>query len=124
MSDFNFDQIIKNLTPENKIIWERIFNWREVEINLINPPSRYTEFAKQKIIFIQDKILEQEAIFNFSRQKRPQPQRISTEDTSQDPFCQYQTETPLDEIGRIGKRFSSNCLPIILQNGSLSYSLN
>lgn len=101
MNEFNFDQIIKNLTPENKTIWERIFNWREIEVELINPPSGYEKFAKQKIVFIQDKILDQEAIFNFSRQERPQPQGISTEDKNQDPFCQYQTETPPDEIGRL-----------------------
>lgn len=101
MNNFDFKQLIEELSLESKIIWQRIFNWREIEIKLPNLPLKYASFAKQKIIFIQDKILEQEAIFNFSRHKRPQPQQTKTNEISGDPFCSYQTETPLDEIGRL-----------------------
>lgn len=97
----NLKEIIDNLTPENKIIWERIFNWREVEITLNNLPDKYQQFEKQKIVFIQDKILEQEAIFNLSRQKRSQPQVKNQELETDDPLCQYRTETPVDELGRL-----------------------
>lgn len=106
MNDFDFKQIINNLTPENKTIWERIFDWREIEINLEYLPEKYASFSKQKIIFIQNKILEEEAIFNFSRQKRPQPQQTQPKEADQDPFCQYQIETPIDEIGRLENEYT------------------
>ncbi|GIW65058.1 MAG: hypothetical protein KatS3mg093_037 [Candidatus Parcubacteria bacterium] len=102
--NFNLKEIINKLTPESRVIWERIFNWREIEVNLEQLPEKYSDFKKQKIIFIQDKILDQEAIFNFSRQKRPQPQKKEEEEID-DPFCHYQTETPIDELGRLEGQF-------------------
>jgi hypothetical protein len=100
-NSFSLKEIINKLTPSSKIIWERIFEWRETEINLKTLPGKYETFKKQKIIFIQDKVLDQEAIFNFSRQKRPQPQKREIKNGNSDPFCHYQTETPPDELGRL-----------------------
>lgn len=83
-------------------IFNRIFEIREVNLNLIKF-NKFPDFQKQNIIFIKDKILETEAIFNTIRKKRPQPQ-ISPEQQNNkenDPFCNYNDLTPIDEIGRL-----------------------
>jgi len=94
----NFEKILKKLSNEK--IFQRIFNFEIKEITLENLSEKYSEFKKQKLIFIQDKILSKETIFNLSRKKRPQPIKEISEE-GHDPFCNYETETPLDEIGRL-----------------------
>ncbi|MCS7230471.1 MAG: hypothetical protein NZ923_10660, partial [Candidatus Kryptonium sp.] len=79
-------------------------DWREREIDLGNLAEKYNEFKHQKIIYIRDKVLERETIFNLSRKARPQPQKIENipkNEKEYDPFCHYETETPLDELGRL-----------------------
>jgi hypothetical protein len=94
----DFEKILEQLFKEE--IFHRLFKLKSKEIVLDNLPEKYSEFKKQKLIFINDKILEKSAIFNLSRKKRPQP-NIETQIQEKDPFCHYQTETPVDEIGRL-----------------------
>jgi hypothetical protein len=94
----NLEEILENLNKEE--IFNRLFETKIKEIVLYNLPEKYSEFKKQKLIFINDKILEKSAIFNLSRKKRPQPS-VETQIQEKDPFCNYQTETPVDEIGRL-----------------------
>jgi hypothetical protein len=98
-----FEEILKNLNEE--AIFHRLFELEIKEIVLDNPPEKYSEFKKQKLIFINDKILGKSAIFNLSRKKRPQP-NIEPQIEEKDPFCHYQTETPVDELGRLENEFS------------------
>ena len=99
----DFEKILQDLSKEK--IFFQIFDYEVKEIILNNLPEKYSDFQKQKLIFIKDKILEKEAIFNLSRKKRPLP--ISeTKIESQDPFCHYQNETPIDELGRLENEFS------------------
>jgi len=98
-----FEKILENLYKEE--IFHRLFEIKTKEIILDNFPQKYSEFKKQKLIFINDKILGKSAIFNLSRKKRPQP-NIKTQIQEKDPFCDYQTETPLDELGRLENEFS------------------
>jgi hypothetical protein len=99
----NLEKILKNLNKEE--IFHRLFTKEIKEIVLNNLPEKYSEFKKQKLIFINDKILGKSAIFNLSRKKRPQP-NIETQIQEKDPFCNYQTETPPDEIGRLENKSS------------------
>jgi hypothetical protein len=94
----NLEKILENLKKEE--IFHRLFETKIKEIVLDNLPEKYFEFKKQKLIFINDKILEKSVIFNLSRKKRPQP-NIETQVQEKDPFCDYQRLTPLDEIGRL-----------------------
>jgi hypothetical protein len=98
-----FEEILKNLNEE--AIFHRLFELEIKEIVLDNLPEKYSEFKKQKLIFINDKILGKSVIFNLSRKKRPQP-NIEPQIEERDPFCHYQTETPFDEIGRLENEFS------------------
>ena len=93
-----FEKIIEKLSKEK--IFHRLFKINIEEINLNNLPEKYLEFQKQKLIFINDKILNKSVIFNLSRKKRPQPSQIN-KIQDKDPFCFYETETPIDEIGRL-----------------------
>jgi energy-converting hydrogenase Eha subunit F len=99
----DFEKILEQLSKEE--IFNRIFEVEIKDIFLNNLPERYSGFKKQKLIFIHDKILGKSAIFNLSRKKRPQPaQEIQIQE--KDPFCHYQTETPIDEIGRLENEFA------------------
>ena len=94
----NIEEVFERVDKE---VFERIFEVRKIELNLKNY-ERFPEFQKQKIIFIKDKILETEAIFNFSRKKRPQPsQDANFFKEENDPFCDPYNLTPVDEIGRL-----------------------
>jgi len=99
----NFEKILQNLSKEK--IFSQIFDYKVKEIILNNLPEKYSDFQKQKLIFIKDKILEKEVIFNLSRKKRPLPVS-ETKIENQDPFCNYQNETPFDELGRLENEFS------------------
>jgi hypothetical protein len=99
----NLEEILENLNKEE--IFHRFFEIKVKEIVLDNLPEKYSEFKKQKLIFVNDKILGKSVIFNLSRKKRPQP-NIETKIQEKDPFCNYQTETPVDEIGRLENEFS------------------
>jgi hypothetical protein len=99
----NIEKILENLNKED--VFHRLFEIKIKEIVLDNLPEKYSEFKKQKLIFINDKILGKSAIFNLSRKKRPQPIK-KTQTSGKDPFCDYQTETPIDEIGRLENEFS------------------
>jgi len=99
----NFEKILENLKKEKT--FNRIFQIKTKEIILNNLPEKYSQFKNQKLIFIDDKILEKTAIFNISRKKRPQPTKEAQEQ-QEDPFCRYETETPIDEIGRLENNFS------------------
>jgi hypothetical protein len=94
----NLEEILVNLKKEE--IFHRLFEAEAKEIVLDNLLEKYSEFKKQKLIFINDKILGKSVIFNLSRKKRPQP-NIETQVQEKDPFCDYQRLTPLDEIGRL-----------------------
>jgi hypothetical protein len=99
----NFEKILENLNKEE--VFYRLFELEIKEIVLDNLPEKYSEFKKQKLIFVNDKILGKSAIFNLSRKKRPQP-NVEAPIEEKDPFCNYQTETPVDEIGRLENEFS------------------
>jgi ATP adenylyltransferase/5',5'''-P-1,P-4-tetraphosphate phosphorylase II len=99
----NFEKILQSLKEED--IFNRIFEIKTKEIILNNLQEKYLQFKKQKLIFIDDKILGKSAIFNLSRANRPQPLN-ETENQKEDPFCKYMTETPIDEIGRLENEFS------------------
>jgi hypothetical protein len=94
----NLEEILENLKKEE--IFHRLFEAEAKEIVLDDLPEKYSEFKKQKLIFINDKILGKSIIFNLSRKKRPQP-NIENQTQEKDPFCNHQTETPVDEIGRL-----------------------
>ncbi len=101
----NFDDLVNNfekLDQEIKDIFQRIFEIRKKEI-ILKVPEKYKDFEKQKLIFIKDKILDKEAVFNLSRKKRPQPINPQEEFEGKkfDPFCNFQEETPIDELGRM-----------------------
>jgi hypothetical protein len=98
-----FEKILKNLKKEK--IFNRLFEINIKEINLNHLTEKYSEFKKQKLIFINDKIFKKTAIFNLSRKKRPQP-NLEPKIQEQDPFCYYQTETPVDEIGRLENKLA------------------
>lgn len=103
------EKAIENLSFKEKEIFNRIFEIRKSKINIKNLPDHYKKFEEQEIIYIKDKILNKEVIFNTARAKRPQPinkTKESKEDQNNflieyDPFCFYQTETATDELGRI-----------------------
>jgi hypothetical protein len=99
----NLEEILENLNKEE--VFHRLFEIDIKEIIIDNLPEKYSEFKKQKLIFVNDKILGKSVIFNLSRKKRPQP-NIETKIQEKDPFCNYQTETPVDEIGRLENEFS------------------
>jgi hypothetical protein len=99
----NLEKILENLNKEE--IFHRLFETEIKEIVLDNLPEKYSEFKNQKLIFVNDKILRKSTIFNLSRKKRPQP-NIETQIQTKDPFCNYRTETPLDEFGRLENEFS------------------
>ncbi len=88
---------IKNINQE---IFQRIFEVREINLDLENFES-FPEFQKQELLFIKDKILGLEAIFNFSRKKRPQPRTETKIENEPDPFCNAHNLTPIDELGRL-----------------------
>jgi hypothetical protein len=94
----NLEEILENLNKEE--VFYRLFELEIKEIVLDSLPEKYSEFKKQKLIFVNDKILGKSAIFNLSRKKRPQP-NVEAPIEEKDPFCHYQTETPIDEIGRL-----------------------
>ncbi len=100
----NLIKAIKNLKPEVKEVFERIFNYREVNLNLKDPKveEKFPEFKNQNLIFIEDKILSRQTIYNLSRKKRPQPTKETVLKEEKDPFCDYQNLTPEDELGRLG----------------------
>jgi len=98
------EKILENLKKEN--VFNRLFEIEIRETVLDNIPEKYSEFKKQKLIFINEKILGRSVIFNLSRKKRPQPlQEIQKQE--KDPFCNYQTETPVDELGRLENETSA-----------------
>lgn len=91
---------LENLAKENPL-FSRIFEYRTLNLDLKNFEN-FSEFKNQELIFIKDKILQIEAIFNLSRRKRPMPQETLKENLKEyDPFCSYETSTPIDELGRL-----------------------
>ncbi|GIW67442.1 MAG: hypothetical protein KatS3mg096_310 [Candidatus Parcubacteria bacterium] len=98
------EKALENLSLEEKEIFDRIFAIRKEQIILKDLPEKYKEFERQELIYIKDKILNKEAVFNIKRNRRPQPFKAEIErtiDIEPDPFCSYQTETPIDELDRI-----------------------
>jgi hypothetical protein len=97
-TSIGFDKLFEFKTKEN---FKRIFEIRKVDLDLKNFEN-FPEFQKQQLIFIKDKVLNKEAIFNLSRKRRPQP-RKEKEETKEDydPFCEPQNLTPIDELNRL-----------------------
>ncbi len=93
----DFLEKIKDINQE---IFQRIFEIRKINLNLENFEN-FPEFQKQELLFIKDKILGLEAIFNFSRKKRPQPRTETKIENEPDPFCNAHNLTPIDELGRL-----------------------
>lgn len=93
-------EAINNLSAETKKIFDRIFEIRKVNLSLKNF-EKFGEFKNQELLFIKDKVLFKEAIFNLKRSKRPQPQSKIEIKEEYDPFCDPENLTPPDEIGRL-----------------------
>jgi hypothetical protein len=92
---------IESLSLETKKIFNRIFEIRRVDLDLKNFEN-FSDFQKQELIFIKDKVLNKEAVFNLSRKRRPQPRKEKEEKKEDyDPFCEPQNLTPIDELDRL-----------------------
>jgi len=96
----NLFEKIESLSAEIKKIFNRIFEIRRIDLNLKNFEN-FSDFQKQELIFIKDKVLNKEAVFNLSRKIRPQPKEEKITKEDYDPFCDPQNLTPIDELGRL-----------------------
>ncbi len=114
----NLSELVKNLNPEERSLFERFYEFYIKEGKFILPEeikdwaeSKFGKCETQKIIRITNKFTYESTLFNELRAKRP-IEGISKEDvfkiikeTEGDFFCDPLKKTPSDVFGRIEGKY-------------------
>ena len=100
---------ISKLKPKYKKIFLRIFEFKIEKTKLLLPQEikkSFSQFEKQEIFILRNKILKQETHFNIQRGKRKEPLKENNLNNFYDPFCDPLKNTPFDSWGRLENKFA------------------
>jgi hypothetical protein len=109
--------LVEELEPHERTLWERIYAVSLKKGNLILPDAlrrqgeKYTPFLHQKILRVTNRISRESTLFNELRAKRPLEAHLdetSLKDIQEHrgcSFCHPLEQTPSDSFGRVEGRY-------------------
>jgi len=129
------DKIIETLSPQEKMLFQRIFHFSTTTGNLRAPETMKSwiedyfgslqEVASQKIVKITNLVTFEGALFNRLRASRPLDVeeklytgvQVADPHKEHDPFCSPEENTPEDIFGRVAGEYSISASNIAKYDG-------